>query len=153
MKVDVAPLDDVRVRQAIQTVRYLEWPRRMTSGDFGESIRVRTPVVDVLWPRLANTAILAAVASAVMVPLPSFSAFAPACDGLARVQRIVGVLEDHLQRGELSRGSAGDGGIADTIALEADSPVGRLPHSPGRAGKGSAGIPQGGEPENVTSTA
>ncbi|MGY6643635.1 MAG: ABC transporter permease [Salinarimonas sp.] len=50
-------------------VRYLEWLGNMLTGDFGESIRFRAPVADVLWPRLANTAILGGVTFAVMIPL------------------------------------------------------------------------------------
>ncbi len=49
--------------------RYLDWLGRMVSGDFGESIRFKVPVGDVLWPRLLNTAILGGVVFAVMVPL------------------------------------------------------------------------------------
>jgi peptide/nickel transport system permease protein len=50
-------------------VRYLEWLGNMLTGDFGESIRFRVPVAEVLWPRLANTAILGGVTFAVMIPL------------------------------------------------------------------------------------
>ncbi len=50
-------------------VRYLEWLGNMVTGDFGESIRFRAPVAEVLWPRLANTAILGGVTFAVMIPL------------------------------------------------------------------------------------
>ncbi|MGP1396629.1 MAG: ABC transporter permease [Inquilinaceae bacterium] len=50
-------------------VRYLRWLGGMAIGDFGESIRFKVPVADVLWPRLANTALLGACVFAVMVPL------------------------------------------------------------------------------------
>lgn len=50
-------------------VRYIEWLASFATGDFGQSIRFRTDVADVLWPRLANTAILAGTTLAVMVPL------------------------------------------------------------------------------------
>ena len=49
--------------------RYLRWLGNFVVGDFGESIRFKTPVADVLWPRLANTGILAAATLAVVVPL------------------------------------------------------------------------------------
>jgi peptide/nickel transport system permease protein len=49
--------------------RYLTWLWNFLNGDFGESIRFKVPVGDVLWPRLANTAILAACVFAVMIPL------------------------------------------------------------------------------------
>ena len=41
-------------------VRYVEWVGDALQGDFGNSIRFKTPVADILWPPLANTAILAA---------------------------------------------------------------------------------------------
>lgn len=49
--------------------RYLSWLGSMVTGDFGESIRFKTPVADVLWPRLWNTAILAFWTFAILVPL------------------------------------------------------------------------------------
>ncbi|HLT76773.1 MAG TPA: ABC transporter permease [Ferrovibrio sp.] len=49
--------------------RYLEWLGRMVTGDFGESIRFKVPVAEVLWPRLWNTAILAFWTFAVLIPL------------------------------------------------------------------------------------
>ena len=50
-------------------IRYLEWLGNMMVGDFGESIRFKVPVSDVLWPRLLNTAILGGCVFLVMVPL------------------------------------------------------------------------------------
>lgn len=50
-------------------VRYGEWLTRFVSGDFGESLRYRTPVADVLWPRLWNTGVLGFWTFALMVPL------------------------------------------------------------------------------------
>ena len=47
-------------------VRYLRWLGNFVIGDFGESIRFKTAVSDVLWPRLANTGILAAVTLAIV---------------------------------------------------------------------------------------
>ena len=38
--------------------RYLSWLSGILTGDFGDSIRFKVPVADVLWPRLWNTAIL-----------------------------------------------------------------------------------------------
>ncbi len=49
--------------------RYLSWLGGMVTGDFGESIRFKTPVADILWPRLWNTAILAFWTFAILVPL------------------------------------------------------------------------------------
>ena len=50
-------------------VRYGTWLGRFVSGDFGDSIRFKVPVADVLWPRLWNTAILGFWTFAVMIPL------------------------------------------------------------------------------------
>ena len=49
--------------------RYLSWLGNMVTGDFGQSLKYRAPVGDVLWPRLANTGILATVVFLIMVPL------------------------------------------------------------------------------------
>ncbi len=50
-------------------LRYVDWLGRFLGGDFGESIRFKAPVADVLWPRLANTAYLAIAVFLVMIPL------------------------------------------------------------------------------------
>ncbi len=50
-------------------VRYFRWLGNFAIGDFGESIRFKVPVGDVLWPRLANTGILALATLATVVPL------------------------------------------------------------------------------------
>lgn len=49
--------------------RYLSWLGRFATGDFGVSTRFKVPVADVLWPRLANTAILGFWTFALMIPL------------------------------------------------------------------------------------
>jgi peptide/nickel transport system permease protein len=49
-------------------VRYAEYMGKALTGDFGESITYRQPVSQVLWDRLANTLLLAAVCFAVIVP-------------------------------------------------------------------------------------
>ncbi|MEE8396187.1 MAG: ABC transporter permease [bacterium] len=50
-------------------VRYATWLGGVLRGDFGESVRFRAPVGEVLWPRLGNTAILGGLVLAVVVPL------------------------------------------------------------------------------------
>ncbi len=50
-------------------VRYFSWLGNFAVGDFGDSIRFKVPVSEVLWPRLGNTAILGAATFAVMIPL------------------------------------------------------------------------------------
>lgn len=49
--------------------RYFRWLGNFVTGDFGESIRFKTPVSEILWPRLWNTAILGFWTFAVMIPL------------------------------------------------------------------------------------
>ena len=49
--------------------RYASWLGNALMGDFGQSIRFRVPVSDILWPRLWNTAILAFWTMAALIPL------------------------------------------------------------------------------------
>ncbi len=49
--------------------RYFGWLVKFVTGDFGESIRFKVPVGDVLWPRLGNTGILALATLGVVVPV------------------------------------------------------------------------------------
>ncbi|MDX6751676.1 ABC transporter permease [Geminicoccaceae bacterium 1502E] len=50
-------------------VRYTEWIWNAVQGDFGQSLRFKVPVAEILWPRLAATGILAACVFALMVPI------------------------------------------------------------------------------------
>lgn len=50
-------------------VQYTRWLGKFATGDMGDSVRFRQPVSNLMWPRLWNTAILAACVFAVMVPL------------------------------------------------------------------------------------
>jgi peptide/nickel transport system permease protein len=49
--------------------RYFRWLGNFVVGDFGESIRFKVPVGEVLWPRLGNTGILALATLGVVVPV------------------------------------------------------------------------------------
>ena len=49
--------------------RYAEWIGNAIVGNFGESLRYREPVADVLWRYLANTLFLAVIAFMIIVPL------------------------------------------------------------------------------------
>ena len=49
-------------------VRYVEFLGKIADGDLGNSTRFKVPVVDIIWTRLANTAFLAALAFARIVP-------------------------------------------------------------------------------------
>src|SRR2546430_13175047 len=50
-------------------VRYVEYLGTVATGDLGTSTRFKVPVKDIIWNRLANTAFLAALAFACIVPL------------------------------------------------------------------------------------
>ncbi len=49
-------------------VRYFEWLGGVLQGDLGMSTRFKEPVNDIIWHRLGNTAILASIAFAIIVP-------------------------------------------------------------------------------------
>jgi peptide/nickel transport system permease protein len=69
-------------------VRYFEYIGNVLRGDLGQSIVYRQPVADVLWDRLGNTLLLAAVSFAVIVP----------------VSVLFGVLAGMRERSALDRG-------------------------------------------------
>ncbi|MDP6706793.1 MAG: ABC transporter permease [Alphaproteobacteria bacterium] len=50
-------------------IRYGDWLARFVTGDLGQSARYKQPVNVMLWPRVANTGILALAVFLVMVPL------------------------------------------------------------------------------------
>ena len=49
--------------------RYVDWLGNFFSGDFGQSVRFKTEVSNILWPRLANTGILALFTMALVIPI------------------------------------------------------------------------------------
>src|SRR5262245_19660253 len=51
-------------------VRYGTWLSKVSRGDFGESVRFKVPVHQLLWPRLANRALLGLATFTVIIPLP-----------------------------------------------------------------------------------
>ena len=50
-------------------VRYVEYLGQVARGDLGDSTRFKVPVSRIIWSRLGNTLILAAIAFACIVPL------------------------------------------------------------------------------------
>jgi peptide/nickel transport system permease protein len=50
-------------------VRYVEYLGKLARGDLGYSTRFKVPVSHIIWSRLGNTLILAAIAFACIVPL------------------------------------------------------------------------------------
>ena len=49
--------------------QYLDWIGGFVTGDFGESLSLRRPVSEVIWPALKNSAKLGALAFIIVVPL------------------------------------------------------------------------------------
>jgi peptide/nickel transport system permease protein len=49
-------------------VRYVEWVGDLVQGDLGYSTLFKTPVNNIIWDRIGNTLILAALAFAIIVP-------------------------------------------------------------------------------------
>ena len=49
--------------------RYIEWLGNTLTGDLGYSTLYKLPVNDIIWDRLANTLLLAALAFAIIVPV------------------------------------------------------------------------------------
>jgi len=50
-------------------IRYIEWVGGLLQGDLGYSTLYKTPVNNIIWNRLGNTLVLAAIAFAIIVPL------------------------------------------------------------------------------------
>jgi peptide/nickel transport system permease protein len=50
-------------------VRYVEYLGKLARGDLGDSTRFKVPVSQIIWNRLGNTLLLAAIAFACIVPL------------------------------------------------------------------------------------
>src|SRR5262245_2501257 len=49
--------------------RYFRWLGNFVTGDLGKSVRFKAPVIDILGPRLRNTAILGLGVFVVLIPL------------------------------------------------------------------------------------
>ncbi len=72
-------------------VRYLEWLGNAMTGDFGDSIRFKVPVGEVLWPRLWNTAILGFWTFAIMIPLSLMLGVLAGMREGSRLDRVISV--------------------------------------------------------------
>lgn len=71
--------------------RYLSWLGNMLAGDLGYSLIYKAPVAEVLFPRLANTAILAAAVLTLIIPLSlTLGVLAGMREG-SRLDRIISV--------------------------------------------------------------
>jgi len=72
-------------------VRYGRWLGNFVTGDFGESTRFKTPVNEILWPRLGNTGILALATFAVVIPLSLFLGVLAGMKEGSRLDRTISV--------------------------------------------------------------
>src|SRR5215472_17299728 len=70
-------------------VRYVDYLRAAASGDLGDSARYKLPVKDVLVKHLTNTALLAAIAFACIVPLSMLLAVAAGMREGSRLDRAI----------------------------------------------------------------
>ena len=108
--------------------RYLAWAGQALQGNFGYSRSFNQPVLAVLWPRLLNTLILAAIAfvlaTAIALPLGIWAA-SPA----AQPRRLPGqpvLLRRHLRPALLAR-LAADHPVRGVAGLAAGGRHGRHP--------------------------
>ncbi|MBC8267662.1 MAG: ABC transporter permease [Rhodospirillaceae bacterium] len=71
--------------------RYGTWLGNFVSGEFGDSVRFRVPVSEVLWPRLWNTAILGFWTFAIMIPLSLILGVLAGMREGSRLDRVISV--------------------------------------------------------------
>jgi peptide/nickel transport system permease protein len=71
--------------------RYGTWLGNFLSGEFGDSVRFRVPVSEVLWPRLWNTAILGFWTFAIMIPLSLILGVLAGMREGSRLDRVISV--------------------------------------------------------------
>ncbi len=71
--------------------RYGSWLGNFVTGDFGNSVRFRVPVSEVLWPRLWNTAILGFWTFAIMIPLSLILGVLAGMREGSRLDRIISI--------------------------------------------------------------
>ena len=70
-------------------VRYLDYIGHLLSGDLGYSTRFKVPVADIIFERLANTALLAALSFLVIVPLSMLLGIAAGMREASKLDRAV----------------------------------------------------------------
>src|SRR5499427_9059663 len=70
-------------------VRYVDYLGTLASGDLGYSTRFKLPVRDVIFKHLANTALLAAVAFACIVPLSTVLGVVAGMREASRLDRVI----------------------------------------------------------------
>jgi peptide/nickel transport system permease protein len=70
-------------------VRYVEYVGNVLRGDLGQSLRFKVPVREILFDRLRNTALLAAIAFALIVPLSMLLGIAAGMREGSRLDRTI----------------------------------------------------------------
>jgi peptide/nickel transport system permease protein len=70
-------------------VRYVDYLGTLASGDLGYSARFKLPVKDVIWKHLANTALLATIAFACIVPLSMLLGIVAGMHEASRLDRAI----------------------------------------------------------------
>src|SRR4029077_16023931 len=70
-------------------VRYVDYLGALASGDLGYSARFKAPVKDVIFKHLANTAVLAAIAFACIVPLSTLLGVVAGMREASRLDRAI----------------------------------------------------------------
>src|SRR3954470_5497366 len=70
-------------------VRYFEYIGHLAQGDLGYSTRFKVPVKDIIFDRLANTGMLAAIAFAIIVPLSMLLGIAAGMRESSRFDRAI----------------------------------------------------------------
>jgi len=71
--------------------RYGAWLGNFMRGEFGDSVRFRVPVSEILWPRLWNTAILGFWTFAIMIPLSLILGVLAGMREGSRLDRVISV--------------------------------------------------------------
>lgn len=72
-------------------VRYVEWAGNILTGDLGYSTLYKQPVANILWDRLENTAILAVIAFAIIVPASIILGVAAGMREASKLDRTISV--------------------------------------------------------------
>ncbi len=72
-------------------IRYAEWIGKIVSGDLGYSTRYKAAVNTIIWKRLYNTMVLAAIAFAVIVPASIFFGIAAGMREASKLDRFISV--------------------------------------------------------------
>jgi ABC-type dipeptide/oligopeptide/nickel transport system permease component len=110
-------------------VRYVDYLGALASGDLGYSTRFKLPVRDVIFKHLANTALLAALAFACIVPLSTVLGVVAGMREASRLDRAILMFPRWSRRSQPRRLPG------QRVRRLAGLAAGRRPCSPGAAGR------------------